>query len=59
MVWLYAGGVSLLLPDVQFGMVSLDYVTYLIFVMCTQSHSKAQKVVRPPVAELVKKHAKL
>jgi len=26
-VWLYAGGVSLILPDLQFGMVSLDWVT--------------------------------
>jgi len=26
-VWLYAGDVSLILPDVQFGMVSLDWVT--------------------------------
>ena len=24
MVWLYAGGVSLILPDVRFGTVSLD-----------------------------------
>ena len=27
-VWLYAGGVSLILPDVRFGTVSLDWVTY-------------------------------
>ena len=27
-VWLYAGGVSFILPDVRFGMVSLDWVTY-------------------------------
>ena len=27
MVWLFAGGVSLILPDVRFGTVSLDYVT--------------------------------
>jgi len=26
-VWLYAGGVSLILPDVRFGTVSLDEVT--------------------------------
>ena len=30
MVWLYAGGVSLISPDVRFGSVSLDYVTYLV-----------------------------
>ena len=29
-VWLYAGGVSLILPDVQFGTVSLDWVTYIV-----------------------------
>ena len=28
-VWLYAGGVSLILPDVCFGMVSQDWVTYI------------------------------
>jgi len=28
-VWLYAGGVSLILPDVWFGTVSLDYVTHI------------------------------
>ena len=27
--WLYAGGVSTILPDVRFGMVSLDQVTYI------------------------------
>ena len=27
MVWLYVGGVSSILPDVRFGMVSLDQVT--------------------------------
>ena len=27
MVWLYAGGVSFILPDVRFGTVSLDSVT--------------------------------
>ena len=26
MVWLYAGGVSLILSDVQFGMISLDWI---------------------------------
>ena len=29
MVWLYAGGVSLILPDMRFGTVSLDWVTYV------------------------------
>ena len=29
-VWLYAGGVGLILPDVRFGTVSLDWVTYCI-----------------------------
>ena len=28
-VWLYTGGVSLILPDVQFGTVSQDCVTYI------------------------------
>ena len=28
MVWLYAGGVSLILSDVRFRTVSLDWVTY-------------------------------
>ena len=28
MVWLFDEGVSLILPDVQFGMVSLDWVTF-------------------------------
>jgi len=32
MVWLYAGGVSLILPKVQFGMVSLDWVTIMLHV---------------------------
>jgi len=27
-VWVYAGGVSLILPDVQFGMASLNWVTF-------------------------------
>ena len=30
-VLLYASGVSLISPDVQFGMVSLDWVTHSIF----------------------------
>jgi len=30
MVWLYAGGVSLILPDVQFGTVSQDWVTFSV-----------------------------
>jgi len=28
LVWLYVSGVSLILPDVRFGTVSLDWVTY-------------------------------
>ena len=35
--WLYAGGVSLILPDVQFGAVSQDWVT---FIVPTISHKK-------------------
>ena len=29
-MWLYAGGFSLILPDVQFGTVSQDWVTYIV-----------------------------
>jgi len=29
-MWLYAGGVSLILPDVQFGTVSLNWVTFWV-----------------------------
>ena len=29
-VWLYAGGVSLILTDVRFGMVSLDWITNVV-----------------------------
>ena len=32
LVWLYAGGVSLILPDVRFGIVAQDWVTYCILV---------------------------
>ena len=31
MMWLYAGGVSLILPDVRFGVVSQDWVTFYDF----------------------------
>ena len=34
-MWLYAGGVSLILPDAQFGMVSQDWVTYISSVSAT------------------------
>ena len=40
MVWLYTGGVSLILPDVRFGTVSLDWVTNVLypctFLSCAQ-----------------------
>ena len=34
MVWLYAGSVGSILPDVQFGMVSQDWVTNIIDHKC-------------------------
>jgi len=32
-VWLYAGGVSLIFPDVWLGTVSQDWVTYTAYVI--------------------------
>jgi len=32
-VWLYTGGVSLILLDVQFGTLSLDWITNLIWIL--------------------------
>ena len=40
-VWLYAGGVSLILPDERFGTVSLDWVTFekLDFIISESSNT--------------------
>jgi len=46
-MWLYAGGLSLILPDVRFGTVSLNWVTYaFIFRSSTRRNTQQSSLYR-------------